>query len=605
MTTTVNLSDGRTRMYTKGAPEVVVRLCDKQLDVDGTTVMPLDRSGQAAVIDRVEAMAARGLRTLLLAYRDVNHDQTDEQFWKEAPEFELTLIGIVGIKDPIRAETKEAVRLLKGAGVMVRMVTGDNPLTATFIAREAGILDDDGVVITGPEFRKMTSAQMDAIALKIQVLARSTPNDKLILVRELKKLGEVVAVTGDGTNDAPALKEAHIGFALGVAGTEIAKEACDIVILDDNIQSMAKAALWGRNVYESIRKFLQFQLVVNVVAVTLNVIAAIAGVQLPLSPVPLLWVNMIMDSMGALALATEPPRPQLMERKPFGRRAPLINRAMYRNIAGVAIYQLFVSLVLQFAGARIFGLECLPFPEGRSVRSAGSCGLSELNLNAIIFNTFVFMQIFSEINSRRIEERDVFTGILHSYMFVVIIGFTVAIQIALVLAVGGTRVGESIGIGHVSWQGWIASVVLGALILPWGYLVRCWPMEWCFGPLDEDPTEMSSIEKLFRIPPRKLQDFKLDAEEEGRGRESGGTRSADSDAPPSHPGQGGEDVVQSVGPGADELERITRSREGRSAAIVKLRVFVHAVAFVNAISKNVSVSEDMRSRPSIDPKKML
>ena len=195
---------------------------------------------------------------------------------------------------------------------MVRMVTGDNALTAQAIAKEAGILveGDDGLVLEGPVFRKMSRKEQEAIATKIRVLARSSPADKLMLCNLQKELGEVVSVTGDGTNDAPALKDADVGFALGIAGTEIAKEACDIVILDDNIQSMAKAVLWGRNVFQSIRKFLQFQLVVNVVAVSLNFISACAGIsELPLAAVPLLWVNMIMDSMGALALATEPPSP--------------------------------------------------------------------------------------------------------------------------------------------------------------------------------------------------------------------------------------------------------------------------------------------------------
>ena len=177
------------------------------------------------------------------------------------------------------------------------------------------------------------------MAMKIRVLARSSPTDKLVLCNLQRELGEVVSVTGDGTNDAPALKDADVGFALGIAGTEIAKEACDIVIMDDNIKSMAKAVLWGRNVYQSIRKFLQFQLVVNVVAVSLNLIAACAGIEeLPLGAVPLLWVNMIMDSMGALALATEPPSDRLMDRQPFGRTAPLVNKQMWRNIIGVSTY---------------------------------------------------------------------------------------------------------------------------------------------------------------------------------------------------------------------------------------------------------------------------
>lgn len=280
------------------------------------------------------------------------------------------------------------------------------------------------------------------------------------------------------------MKEADVGFALGIAGTEVAKEACDIVILDDNIQSMTKAVLWGRNVYESIRKFLQFQLVVNVVAVSLNFISACAGRELPLGAVPLLWVNMIMDSMGALALATEPPREQLLERKPYGRRAPLINREMFRNIIGVSVYQLVVSLVLQFAGTRIFF-------NGTYTPEEMEANMKELN--SIIFNVFVFMQIGSEINSRRIAEKNVFDRIGKSHWFVFIILVTVGIQVLLMTTVGRFKVGESIGITTISWEAWVASIVLGLLVLPWGYIVRLIPLDWCLGPLDEDPEQRSKL----------------------------------------------------------------------------------------------------------------
>lgn len=405
----------------QGAPEIVVQLCDFSLNAEGKTE-PLSEAGRSQVLKNVEAMAGRGLRTLLICYVDVEHSNDDEAFWSCAPEQNMILVGVVGIKDPVRPETAEAVRLLKGAGVTVRMVTGDNVLTAKFIAKEAGILDDEyeeGAVMEGKKFRQMSEAERAEVALPLRVLARSSPNDKLLLVQSHKRLGEVVSVTGDGTNDAPALKEADVGFALGLAGTEIAKEASDIIILDDNISSMAKAVLWGRNVYDSIRKFLQFQLVVNIVAVSLNFISACAGKPLPLGAVPLLWVNMIMDSMGALALATEPPRRELMKRKPFGRRAPLINRAMMRNIVGISLYQLVVCLILQYAGTRIFNIDCT---------DAEQC---ELEISSVIFNTFVFMQVFNEISSRRIDEFNVFQDIFKSYYFMAIIAITIVVQVTL------------------------------------------------------------------------------------------------------------------------------------------------------------------------------
>lgn len=360
--------------------------------------------------------------------------------------------------------------------------------------------------------------------------------------------------------DGPALKEADVGFALGIAGTEIAKEACDIVILDDNIQSMTKAVLWGRNVYQSIRKFLQFQLVVNVVAVSLNFISACAGQELPLGAVPLLWVNMIMDSMGALALATEPPRPELLQRKPFGRRAPLINRAMYRNIIGMSIYQLIVSLILQYAGADIFGLECA---------SADDCTARDLEIRSIIFNVFVFMQIGSEFNSRRITSKNVFAGIQHSILFIVIITITVLVQVALMIGVGDTRVGDSIGIGRINGAAWGTSLVLGALAVPWGFLVRCVPLEWCYGPTDEDPTEMSKLEKLIHVPKRKPP-VAPDPSESSGSDSSKVTGTDETELSTDHQAKDVDDVPHPV---------------GLSPSLVRLRVFVHAVAFVNVVSR--------------------
>lgn len=553
---------GASRLHTKGAPEIVLTLCTRALNADGTTIAPIDEAMRKDIMARLDEMAGKGLRTLLLCYRDVDVDITDESYWgKDAPESDLIYMGVVGIKDPVRPETKEAVKLLKGAGVTVRMVTGDNAMTAKCIAKEAGILDEDGLVLEGPKFRKMSSDELQKICTKIQVLARSTPTDKLKLVRAHKQHGEVVSVTGDGTNDAPALKEADVGFALGIEGTEIAKEACDIVILDDNIQSMAKAVKWGRNVYESIRKFLQFQLVVNIVAVSLNFISACAGRKLPLETVPLLWINCIMDSMGALALATEPPRKDLMKRKPCGRRAPLINRGMWRNILGVSIYQLIVCLVLQYAGKNILNID------------------EELELNSVIFNAFVFMQVFSEINSRRIVDKNIFQDIHKSFYFMGIIIITIGVQAALMFGVGGTTVGKSIGIDEINGVGWGVSIGLGALVLPIGLLTRLWPLAWCFGPTDEDPTERSKIEKLLHLPKRRPYVPPVD-DEFVDGMTPTDLASKDEDAPAVNGAAVNGTVVDGMDVEAEQMP------DRPVSPAVRLRVFVHAVAFINSVQRN-------------------
>ena len=475
-TAIVNPRDGKgTRLHCKGASEIVVKLCTKMMKMDGT-VVPFTSADLEAAESAIEKMASTGLRTLCLAYVDLK--LAPSALSEDEPHEEnLTLLGIVGIKDPIRPETAEAVKLLRGAGVTVRMVTGDNALTARAIAKEAGILmdSDDGLVLEGPDFRKMSQKEKEAVAVKIRVLARSSPTDKLTLCNLQKSLGEVVAVTGDGTNDAPALKDADVGFALGIAGTEIAKEACDIVILDDNIKSMAKAVLWGRNVFQSIRKFLQFQLVVNVVAVSLNFISACAGItHLPLAAVPLLWVNMIMDSMGALALATEPPSPDLMERKPFGRSAPLVNKEMWRNICVMAAYQLIICLLLLFVGKNMLDIPDMDHE------------YSTLRLNSVIFNAFVFMQIFSEINSRTIADKDIFEGIEKSPIFCSIIFITAVTQVAFIEGVGRSVVGPAIGFMNLSVKEWIVSVIIGAVALPIGFIARCLPLKLFPGKTDEE-----------------------------------------------------------------------------------------------------------------------
>ncbi|CAL6274287.1 unnamed protein product [Bathycoccus prasinos] len=472
-------TSGTTRMHVKGASEVLVELCSKVAKLDGS-VDSFSKEDIKDANDAIQRMAERGLRTLAIAYVDLNVDPS--KLDPEKPREEnLTLLGIVGIKDPIRVETAEAVRLLRGAGVTVRMVTGDNAVTARAIAIEAGIFDPNeeekgATILEGPVFRKMSRAEQESVAMKIRVLARSSPTDKLVLCNLQRELGEVVSVTGDGTNDAPALKDADVGFALGIAGTEIAKEACDIVIMDDNIKSMAKAVLWGRNVYQSIRKFLQFQLVVNVVAV------------ITLGAVPLLWVNMIMDSMGALALATEPPSDRLMDRQPFGRTAPLVNKQMWRNIIGVSTYQLIVCITLMFAGTSIMGIEC-PIIDGHE-----DCHHRTLELNGFIFNAFVFMQVFSEVNSRRISDFNVFEDIHKSGLFCTIILLTVGVQVLFIEVVGSTVVGPAIGFVNLTTKEWITSIVLGVIILPVGALTRCVPLSLFPGVTDEEAMAQAAEE---------------------------------------------------------------------------------------------------------------
>ncbi|AQK57282.1 Calcium-transporting ATPase 4 plasma membrane-type [Zea mays] len=326
MAVLVSLHDGGSyRWFTKGASEIVVEMCDMMIDGDGNSV-PLSEAQRKIVLDTINSFASDALRTLCLAYKDVDGLEDDDDD-ADSPTSGFTLICIFGIKDPLRPGVKDAVEACKSAGIVVRMVTGDNINTAKAIAKECGILTDGDLAIEGPEFRSKSPEEMRDIIPKIRVMARSLPLDKHTLVTNLRGMfREVVAVTGDGTNDAPALHEADIGLAMGIAGTEVAKESADVIVLDDNFTTIINVARWGRAVYINIQKFVQFQLTVNIVALVINFVSACITGSAPLTAVQLLWVNMIMDTLGALALATEPPNDDMMKRPPVGRGESFITK---------------------------------------------------------------------------------------------------------------------------------------------------------------------------------------------------------------------------------------------------------------------------------------
>ncbi|KAJ7976747.1 Calcium-transporting ATPase [Quillaja saponaria] len=453
MSVFVALPDGGVRIFCKGASEIILKMCDKIIDSNGEAVdLPEE---QARNITRViNSFASEALRTLCLAFKDINETTNETSI----PETGYTFIAVVGIKDPVRPGVKDAVQSCLVAGITVRMVTGDNINTAKAIAKECGILTTGGVAIEGSDFRTMSPEQMKEIIPRIQVMARSLPLDKHTLVTNLRKMfGEVVAVTGDGTNDAPALYEADIGFAMGIAGTEVAKENADVIILDDNFTTIVNVARWGRAVYINIQKFVQFQLTVNVVALMINFVSACISGSAPLTAVQLLWVNMIMDTLGALALATEPPNDGLMERPPVGRGASFITKVMWRNIIGQSIYQLIVLGALNFDGKRLLGLN-------------GSDATEVLN--TVIFNSFVFCQVFNELNSREIEKINIFRGMFDSWVFLGVMVSTVAFQVIIVEFLG--TLASTV---PLSWQFWLLSVLIGSVSLLVAVILKCIPVE--------------------------------------------------------------------------------------------------------------------------------
>ncbi|XP_043484089.1 plasma membrane calcium-transporting ATPase 2 isoform X2 [Leptopilina heterotoma] len=486
MSTVVPREGGGFRLFTKGASEIIMKKCAFIYGREGHLEKFTREMQERLVKNVIEPMACDGLRTISIAYRDfvpgkaeINQVHSDnEPNWEDEENIvnNLTCLGIVGIEDPVRPEVPDAIRRCQKAGITVRMVTGDNINTARSIALKCGILkpNEDFLILEGKEFNKrirdshgeVQQHLLDKVWPKLRVLARSSPTDKYTLVKGIidskaTVSREVVAVTGDGTNDGPALKKADVGFAMGIAGTDVAKEASDIILTDDNFSSIVKAVMWGRNVYDSIAKFLQFQLTVNVVAVIVAFIGACAVQDSPLKAVQMLWVNLIMDTLASLALATELPTPDLLLRRPYGRTKPLISRTMMKNIIGQAIYQLTVIFTLLFVGDRLLGIET-----GRNKHDQGPT-----QHFTVIFNTFVMMTLFNEFNARKIHgQRNVFQGIFTNPIFYSIWIGTCLSQIVII------QYGKmAFSTKALTLEQWMWCLFFGIGTLLWGQLVTTVP----------------------------------------------------------------------------------------------------------------------------------
>ncbi|XP_033930777.1 plasma membrane calcium-transporting ATPase 1a isoform X1 [Gymnodraco acuticeps] len=478
MSTVLKMADGSFRMFSKGASEILLKKCYKVMTANGESKVFRPRDRDDMVKKVIEPMASEGLRTICLAYRDFPVSEGEPDWDNENDILSgLTCLSVVGIEDPVRPEVPDAIKKCQRAGITVRMVTGDNINTARAIATKCGILlpGDDFICIEGKEFNRrirnekgeIEQERIDKIWPKLRVLARSSPTDKHTLVKGIidstvLEKRQVVAVTGDGTNDGPALKKADVGFAMGIAGTDVAKEASDIILTDDNFSSIVKAVMWGRNVYDSISKFLQFQLTVNVVAVIVAFTGACITQDSPLKAVQMLWVNLIMDTFASLALATEPPTEALLLRKPYGRNKPLISRTMMKNILGQGVFQLITIFTLLFAGEKIFDID-----SGRNAPL--HAGPSEHY--TIVFNTFVLMQLFNEINARKIHgERNVFEGIFNNLIFCSIVFGTFIIQIVIVQFGGKPFSCVALSLDH-----WLWCTFLGFGSLLWGQVISSIP----------------------------------------------------------------------------------------------------------------------------------
>ena len=400
----------RNLVLVKGAPEKLLPACTRYYDEEGQV-----RAMQAGreVRKRWEELAHNAVRVLAVAVADT---MAGERFGS------LTLVGLVGIRDEIRPESRGAIQQVREAGVQVVMITGDNRETAVAIAREAGLIDklEGRGVITSDEMARMGDVKLKSILRDLRVVARALPTDKSRLVRLAQEMGLVVGMTGDGINDAPALKRADVGFAMG-GGTEVAKEAGDIVILDNNFASIAKAMLYGRTIFKSIRKFIIFQLTMNLCAVGVSIIGPFIGIDTPVTVIQMLWINIIMDALAGLAFAGEAPQQEYMREPPKRRDEPVINRYMFHQIFCTGLFTVLL---------------CTVFLKLEGIRSLFRYEAGDLYFMTAFFALFIFCGVFNSFNART-HRLNLFANLRHNPSFVCVMALVTAVQILLIYY-GGT-----------------------------------------------------------------------------------------------------------------------------------------------------------------------
>lgn len=455
MATAVSNASGRRMLYVKGAPEIVFGMSD---DACGTSRAEIDRE--------LLEFQNQGMRTLGFACKPLD-DGEDPVKDDKIVANGLTFMGIASISDPIRPDVADAVKDVNNAGINVKIVTGDTPATAREIGRQIGIWTDTDsaeAIITGQEFEALDDEQLLQRVEGLKIIARARPMDKKRLVEALQSKGEVVAVTGDGTNDAPALKAAQVGLSMG-DGTSVAKEASDITIIDNSFSSIGKAVMWGRSLYRNIQRFILFQMTVNIVACLIVLCGAFMGMQSPLTVTQMLWVNLIMDTFAAMALASLPPTPSVMHDAPRDRREFIITRPMRRFIIGTG--GLFFAVLLAF-------LYYLKHTDLTSLTQIGhlpihnDTGLSAYELS-VFFTTFVFLQFWNMFNARAFE-----TG-RSAFHFKDCEGFVAIAVMILIGQVMIVNVGDELfNVVPLHISDWVIIILSTSSVLWIGELLRWW-----------------------------------------------------------------------------------------------------------------------------------
>lgn len=402
--TTISKVDGKIVSYVKGSPECLLPMCD----------LSDDRLSQ--INTAIVAAEQKAMRVIAFAHKELDGlaDYSEEAQHKQM-ESSMVFDGFVAISDPLRAEVSHAVKSCQSAGVGVKILTGDNIITAVAIAEELGLMTAGKIALEAKDIEEMTDAQLSEKLPDICVIARSTPTVKMRVVKLLKELGNVVAVTGDGINDAPALKNADVGIAMGISGTEVSKEASDIVLLDDSFATIVKAVEWGRNIYENFKRFISFQLTVNIASVICVFVSVLMGLKAPFTALQLLWINIIMDGPPALTLGLEPNYSDLMSRKPTDRAENIISKNMFIRIFTTGIYVSIVFLCqyhFNFLGAA---------PD---------------EMGTVLFTLFVLFQLFNAFNCRELHTESIFKHLFKNKLMLGVVGLTFALQIIIIQFAG-------------------------------------------------------------------------------------------------------------------------------------------------------------------------
>lgn len=402
--TTICRIDGKLMAYVKGSPECVLAMCKIDAEKKKDVEIYIKKSEEKAM--RVIAFAHKELLELKDYEKTAAHQELESS---------MSFDGFVSISDPLRSEVYEAVRSCQDAGVSLKILTGDNIVTATAIANELHLLENGNCAVEAREIADMSDSELSQRLPSISVIARSTPSTKMRVVNLLKSLGNIVAVTGDGINDAPALKNADVGVAMGISGTEVSKEASDIVLLDDSFATIVKAVEWGRNIYENFKRFISFQLTVNLASVIVVFASILLGLKAPFTALQLLWINIIMDGPPALTLGLEPNYADLMKRKPTRRNENIISREMLTRITITGIY-MSVIFLCQY----VFNFLQVP----------------DSQMSTALFTLFVLFQLFNSFNCRELHHASIFTHLLSNKLMLLVVGCTFILQILIIQFAG-------------------------------------------------------------------------------------------------------------------------------------------------------------------------